>query len=110
MKFPLTICLCIAALGAQPALAQSPTTGASGPATTAAAMDAVLAAGYQVKAITVLSDAATKEIFTNQQNLPSQILVTLQKGGLVAVCEMATTSWVNLTPSVMTDATRCSLR
>jgi hypothetical protein len=88
---------------AQPALAQP------APATTLVSFDSVLASGYEVKAVTVMSDAATKEVFTGQ-TLSSQVFVTLQKGTSVAVCEVATVTLINLPDAGMKDASRCSMR
>lgn len=83
-----------AAFVAQPALAQT------APATTQATLDSVLAAGYEIKAVTVLSDAATKEVFAGQTGVTSQIFITLQKGTSVAVCETATLNWLALLAGV----------
>jgi hypothetical protein len=94
-----------AAFIAQPALAQT------APATTPTTFDSLQAAGYEIKAVTVMSDAATKEVFTGQTGLPSQIFITLQKGTTsAAVCEFATISWLNLDSGNMTDTTRCKMR
>jgi hypothetical protein len=89
---------------AQPALAQT------APATTQVSFDSILAAGYEIKAVTVMSDAATKEVFPSQTGLASQIFITLQKGTSVAVCENATSTWISLSSAQMTDATRCFKR
>ena len=93
---------------AQPALAQTAPATATGPTTASATMDSLLASGYEVKAVNPLSDAAIKEVFTSQ--VPSQVLITLQKGTSVAVCEMATVSWLNVQDQEMTDAARCNKR
>lgn len=95
---------------AQPALAQTAPTSTA-PTSTSTTFDSLQAAGYEIKAVTVLSDAATKEIFTSQTGLSSQIFVTLQKGTTsTAVCEFATVSWINLDSGNMTDTTRCKMR
>jgi hypothetical protein len=87
----------------QPALAQT------APATAPATFDSLLASGYEVKAVSVMSDAAIKEVFAGQ-TLNSQVFITLQKGNSIAVCEVSTSSWINLSDATMTDATRCSKR
>jgi hypothetical protein len=88
---------------AQPAFAQT------APATTQASIDSILAAGYEIKAVTVLSDAAVKEVYPGGP-YPSQVFITLQKETSVVVCEVATVSWVQLQDPLMTDATRCYKR
>ena len=96
---------------AQPAFAQTaPTTTQTSPATTQTSIDSILGAGYEIKAVTVLSDATTKEVYTGQAGLPSQVFITLQKGTSVAVCEGASSSWIWLSDAQMTDATRCFKR
>ena len=87
---------------AQPAFAQT------APATALVSFDSILASGYEVKAVTVMSDAATKEVFSSQ-TLSSQVFITLQKGTSIAVCEVATVTLINLDAG-MTDATRCAKR
>jgi hypothetical protein len=94
----------------QPALAQTAPTAAPARITVTATIDSLLASGYEVKAVTVMSDAATKEVYPNQTSLPSQIFVTLQKGDSVAVCEGMTFNWLSLSDSLMTDVTRCFRR
>jgi len=99
---------------AQPALAQTPPAAApaapaTGPTTTSATFDNVLALGYEVKTVTVLSDAATKEVFSGTGVL-SQVFISLQKGTSVAVCELSTATWLSLDNGIMTDTTRCKVR
>ena len=79
-------------------------------ATTQTSIDSILGAGYEIKAVTVMSDATTKEVYTGQAGLPSQVFITLQKGTSVAVCEGASSSWIWLSDAQMTDATRCFKR
>ena len=73
-------------------------------------MDSLLASGYEVKAVSVMSDAATKEVYAGQTGLLSQVFITLQRGSSVAVCETATSLWISLNNGNMTDATRCNVR
>jgi hypothetical protein len=91
------------------ALSPPPASAQPAPATTQATFDGVLAAGYEIKAVTVLSDTASKEVF-GQAVTASQIFITLQKGTSVAVCENATSTWLSLADAQMTDATRCYKR
>jgi len=104
----------VAGFLAQPALAQTPPAAApaapAGPTTTSATPDSLLALGYEVKAVTVLSDAAIKEIFAGQTGILSQVLLSFQKGNSVAACVMSTTAWLILDNVNMTDATRCKVR
>ena len=95
---------------AQPAFAQTAATNTPTPTSTATTADSLLAAGYVVRTVTTLSDAAIKEVFTTGGPFPSQVFVTLQKGTSVAVCEMATINWISLDSGNMTDASRCRMR
>ncbi len=104
MNLRALMVLGLAGFVAQPAFAQTAST------TAAASFDSLLAAGYEVKAVNVMSDAATKEVFTTGGPYPSQIFITLQKGTSVAVCEMATQSWIAVQDALMTDAARCNKR
>jgi len=88
----------------QPAFAQT------APTTAQAAADGLLAAGYEIKAVSTLSDAAIKEIYPTGGPYPSQVFITLQKGTSVAVCEMSTISWISLEDALMKDTTRCTMR
>jgi hypothetical protein len=104
VKVKTLICIGVIGFAAPAALAQAP------PATTSTvSADSLLAAGYEVKAIHALSDASVKEIWPGQ-TLPTQIMITLQKGNSVAVCEMATVSWANLINAPMSNNTLCSKR
>jgi hypothetical protein len=73
-------------------------------------MDSLLASGYEVKAVDVMSDAAIKEVFAGQTGITSQVFITLQKGSSVAVCETGTLLWLSLDNGTMTDTTRCKVR
>jgi hypothetical protein len=57
---------------AQPAFAQTT------PTSVQATIDSLLASGYEVKAVNVMSDAAMKEIFPGQ-TLTSQVFITLRE-------------------------------
>lgn len=91
-----------AALAAGPALAQ--TSHAAGKAPTQApaarvagtnvSLNQLLAAGYQVRAVSVLSDPVRQEIYKSSTVAP-QVMVTLQKAGSVAVCVAAAVNWMN---------------
>jgi hypothetical protein len=102
-----------AALTPQAALAQTPAPAApaapTGPTSSQASIDGIMAQGYEIKAVTVLSDAAAKEVFGSAPST-SQIFITLQKGTSIAVCENATSTWLSLSDAQMTDATRCFKR
>ncbi len=108
MNLRALIVLGFAGFIAQPVFAQTAPSTATAPTTASATMDSLLASGYEVSAVNTLSDAAIKEVFTSQ--VPSQVFITLQKGTSVAVCEMATVSWLNVQDQLMTDATRCNKR
>ena len=95
---------------AQPALAQTAASTATAPTTTQVSVDSLQAAGYEIKVVNVMSDAAVKEVFPTGGPYPSQVFITLQKGTSVAVCEMPTANWVLLDNGMMTDATRCNKR
>ena len=61
--------------------------------TTSPNFDTLLSQGYEIKAANPLSAAATKEIWPDQ-TLPPQMIVSLQKGNSIAVCNMAVVSWM----------------
>ncbi len=92
----------VSALLAGPALAQ--TSHAAGkaptqvPATPVAganvSLNQLLAAGYQVRAVNVLSGPVRQEIYKSSTVAP-QVMVTLQKAGSVAVCVAAAVNWMN---------------
>jgi hypothetical protein len=97
---------------ASPALAQTPPAAAPAagpPTTTQVSTDSLLAAGYEVKAVTVVTDTALKEMYPGKTT-PAQLLITFQKGNSVAVCQTATASWDNISDATMTNATLCSKR
>jgi hypothetical protein len=98
------ICLGLASFIVQPALAQP------APTSVQATFDSLLAAGYEIKAVTVMSDATAKEVFPGETITTSQIFITLQKGTSVAVCKNATAAWLSLADANMTDPTRCAKR
>jgi hypothetical protein len=108
MNLRATILLGFAGFIAQPAFAQTAAPTASpAPTSMQATFDSLLASGYEIKAVAVMSDATTKEVYPSQTNLPSQVFVTLQKGTSLAVCELASVDLLSMTGSVMADATRC---
>jgi len=98
------ICLGLAGFIAQPALAQP------APTSVQATFDSLVAAGYEIKAVTVMSDATAKEVFAGETITTSQMFITLQKGTSVAVCKNATVTWLSLADANLTDATRCTKR
>lgn len=97
-----------AALAQTPAPAPAPA-APTGPTSSQASIDSIMAQGYEIKAVTVLSDAAAKEVFGSAPST-SQIFITLQKGTSIAVCENATSTWLSLSDAQMSDATRCFKR
>ena len=72
--------------------------------TTSVSFDSLLAAGYEIKAVTLFSDTAVKEAYSNP-NVHSQIIVTLQKGPSLATCGISAANWVNLPDTTMASAT-----
>ena len=76
---------------------------------TPSSLDSLLANGYEVKVVSPLSAAATKEIWTGQDLAP-QVIVTLQKGSSVAVCNLALSNWMYLTPATFASTDRCAMR
>jgi hypothetical protein len=99
--------LCILSIGAAAAQTAAAPTASSPPTSVQAAINDLLAAGYEVKAVDLMSDAATKEVYPTQTNVPSQSFVTLQKGTSIAVCELNTFDWLSMTSSALADVTRC---
>lgn len=105
MKTAALILLGIATLFGQPALAQAPPSGSA--KTASVSFDSLLAAGYEVKAATLFSGDVVKEAYS-KPNLPSQVIVTLQKGPSLATCGLSVGSWVNLTDATMANTDYCS--
>ena len=81
--------------------------GSAFAATTSMSFDSLVAAGYEIKATTPVSDTAAKQIFATQ-NLAPQMLITLQKGNSVAVCDFAMVNWVVMDNTTMANATSCA--
>lgn len=77
--------------------------------TTSPNFDTLLSQGYEIKAANPLSAAATKEIWPDQ-TLPPQMIVSLQKGNSIAVCNMAVVSWMYLTAATFASTDRCAMR
>lgn len=71
-----------------PAQPAAPVAGAN------TSLNQLLAAGYQVRAVNVLSDPVRQEIYKSTTVAP-QVMVTLQKGSSVAVCVAAAVNWMN---------------
>jgi hypothetical protein len=82
--------------------------GAAFAATTLVSFDSLLASGYEVKAVSEMSDAAMKQVWPGQTIEP-QMVITLQKGNQVAVCNMNDSSWLNLTDASMAAPKLCAL-
>jgi hypothetical protein len=82
-------------------------TGSASAATTSMSFDSLVAAGYEIKAATPVTDAAAKQVFTTP-NLVPQMLITLQKGNSVAVCDFAMVNWVVMDNATMANATSCA--
>ena len=108
MNIGALVFLVVAAFVTAPASAQS-TGSATGPKTTSVSIDSILADGFEIKTISILSDTAIKEVFP-KENLQSQLVLTLQKGSTLATCTVATVNWVNLTQATMTNPSICSKR
>jgi hypothetical protein len=89
---------------AQPALAQQ------APATdpTAASVYGLMASGYEVKAVTTLSESAEKIIWAGATSAP-QVVITLQKGSSLAICNLAAANWLILAGTSLTDTSRCAV-
>jgi hypothetical protein len=105
MKIGALIVLGMAALFTQPALAQNSPSGAA--KTTSVSFDSLLAEGYEIKATTLFSGDVVKEAYA-KSDLPSQVLVTLQKGPSLATCGLSVISLVNLTDAAMANTNFCS--
>ena len=78
-------------------------------ATTAVTFDSLVASGFEVKTMTELSDSAIKQVWPGQ-TLGPQVLITLQKGNSVAVCNFPTQNWLGLLDVSLTSADRCVTR
>ena len=72
----------------------APTAPAAPVAGANTSLNQLLAAGYQVRAVNVLSDPVRQEIYKSTTVAP-QVMVTLQKGASVAVCVAAAVNWMN---------------
>jgi hypothetical protein len=76
-------------------------------ATATMSFDSVLAAGYEVKSVMVLTDETAKQMWPGQTT-PPQTLITLQKGSSVAVCTLSAANWNLLADASMANATLCA--
>jgi hypothetical protein len=99
------VALLAAALFASgPALAQ-PAAPAPAPKPTVS-VESLLQGGYEVKVITDVSADEQKSIWPSDAVNP-YIMVTLQKGGSLAVFAMSMVSWVNQSDSTLANASLC---
>jgi hypothetical protein len=89
---------------AQPALAQQ----ASAADTTHASITSLIGSGYEVKAVTMLSESAEKLLYPGTAPT-GQVVVSLQKGSSLAVCGLAAANWLTLLNASLTDASRCAV-
>lgn len=72
----------------------------------AAAMSTLLADGYEIRAVTILSDEVRQEVYKDPKVAP-QVMVTLQKGASVAVCVAAVVNWMNQADATRNNAALC---
>lgn len=98
-----------------PAWAQSPPPATPAPlppqpaavgAPVTTAMSALLAEGYDIRAVTILSDPVRREIYKAPDVAP-QVMVTLQKGQSIAVCVAAVVNWMNQAQATRDNKALC---
>jgi hypothetical protein len=111
MRLKVLAALVFAALVVPPAMAQKAPAPPSAKTTTSS-LDDLIGAGYEIKAVTELSDKAVAKIFTAPNNATGQaaVLITLQKGTSIATCSIWTIDWTNLPDVAFTDANACVKR
>lgn len=64
----------------------------------------LLGAGYEIKNVVYLP----RDAFAPPSDLPN-VLVTLQKGGAVAVCQFAAVNWDILNPGSLESTNQCDI-
>jgi hypothetical protein len=74
-------------------------------ASAAASFDSLLAGGYEVKATLIVTEDTAKVLWPDKQ--PPQLVVTLQKGTTIAVCEIAVANWLSIADASMANANNC---
>jgi hypothetical protein len=79
----------VAALVLRPALAQV----SAGPSPKVS-IDSLVAAGYEVRSVTELSVATQQQLRLKGPPVP-ELMITLQQGGALAVCVVATKDWID---------------
>ena len=102
MKAGALIFCGVIALSVSSVMAQTP--GPPAPATTS--IQSLLNAGYQVTAVTELSPDAQQQIWPNTPASP-EVMITMQKGDLVAVCALSPLSWINISQTAFNDPQYC---
>ena len=75
-----------------------------------AAFMTLLKEGYEVRATSVVPLAEQRQSASTSGNTYSPILVTLQKGQSVAVCQFAWNQWSSLTKAALEDPKLCDVR
>jgi hypothetical protein len=69
----------------------------------------LLQAGYDIKAVTAITEFT--EMATWPGSTPtSPLIITLQKASSIAVCNVATQTWVALYSSALSDTANCYKR
>ena len=86
-----TLVLCVLGVLAAPVIAQA-ASDTPQPATTT--VGKLLAAGYELKAITDLSDAEQKTLWPKDSTSPF-IMATFEKSGSLAVCIVSMSDWID---------------
>jgi hypothetical protein len=74
-------------------------------ASATASFDSLLAGGYEVKATVIVSEDTAKAIWPDKQ--APQLIVTLQKGTTIAVCEIAVSNWLSIVDTSMANVNNC---
>jgi hypothetical protein len=89
---------------AQPVLVQR----ASAADTTRVSITSLVASGYEVKAVTILSESAEKLLYPGTA-ATGQVVVSFQKGTSLAVCGLAAANWLTLVDTSLSDPSRCAM-
>ena len=104
VKQALMILLGVAGLTAPPAFAADAPAGGS-----AISIGSLLAAGYEVKSVTSISNDDQKVIWPNDPVGP-YVLIVLQKGPSVASCIVGTGAVVSVSPTQLAQTNICKKR
>jgi hypothetical protein len=94
---------------AQGASAQTAAPQATDTPAPTVSLQSLLQAGYDIKAVTAISSFTEMSVWPGTTPT-SPLIITLQKAGSIAVCNVASANWISLYSTVLPDTTICYKR